>query len=138
MNYGRLFLATVVSMVVYFLYGFLVEGLLIRNDFAPFSAVYRSAETVKPYMPLGMASILISIFVVAILYAKGYEGGRGLAEGFRFGLLVGVFVVCAFVTTNFVILNIGGKLVLKLAVSALVQWTIIGIVIGTIYKPAPK
>ncbi|MFL6436251.1 MAG: hypothetical protein ACJ71Q_01625 [Terriglobales bacterium] len=30
----------------------------------------------------------------------------------------------------------GGRLALKLAVSALVQWTMVGIVIGTIYKPA--
>ena len=87
-------------------------------------------------MPLGMVSILIGIFVLAIMYAKGYEGGSAVAEGFRFGLLVGVFVVCAFITTNFVILDVGGKLALKLAASALAQWTIVGVVIGTIYKSA--
>lgn len=34
---------------------------------------------------------------------------RRNAEGFRRGLLVGVFVVSAFITTNFVILNVEGK-----------------------------
>ena len=137
-NYGRVALAAVVSTVVYFAYGFLVEGLLIRNDFAPYSPVYRSPETMRPYMPLGLASILIAIFVIAIIYAKGYEGGSGIAEGLSFGLLVGMFVVCAFITTNFVTLKIGGTLALKLAVSAFFQWTIVGIVIGMIYKPAAR
>ena len=136
MNYGRMALAAAVATIVYFIYGFLVEGLLIKKDFAPYSAVYRSAEAVAPYMALGMIAIFIGICVLAIMYGKGYAGGSGVVEGARFGLLVGIFVACAFVATNFVILNIGGKLSLKLAASALLQWTVVGIVIGLIYRPA--
>jgi hypothetical protein len=69
-------------------------------------------------------------------YAKGYEGGSSTAEGLRFGVLVGIFVVCTFVGPNYVTLNIGKKLALELAASALVQWTIVCVVIGLIYKPA--
>jgi hypothetical protein len=50
---------------------------------------------------------------------------------------VGIFVVCAFVGHNFVILNLGGKLALELAASNFVQWIIVCVVIGLIYKPAP-
>ena len=46
MNYSRIIVATVAATVVYYFYGFLVEGLLIRKAFSPYSAVYRSAETV--------------------------------------------------------------------------------------------
>jgi hypothetical protein len=135
MNYGRIAIAAVAATVVYYVYGFLVEGLLIRKDFFPYSAVYRSADTVLGYMPLGFACTLIGAFVIAMIYAKGYEGGSGAAEGARFGLLVGIFVVCTFVGPNFVILNIGKKLALELAASNFVQWTIVCVVIGLIYKP---
>ncbi len=136
MNYGRIALAAVASTVVYYLYGFLVEGLLIRKDFSPYTAVYRPADTVMGYIPLGFACTLIGTFVIAMIYAKGYEGGSGAAEGARFGLLVGIFVVCTFVGPNYVTLNIGRKLALELAASNFVQWIIVCVVIGLIYKPA--
>ena len=44
-------------------------------------------------------------------------------------------VVCAFVLHNYVNLNIGLKLALEQAVAYFVQWTIVGIIIGLIYKP---
>jgi hypothetical protein len=44
-------------------------------------------------------------------------------------------VVCAFVLHNYVNLNIGLKLALGQAVAYFLQWTIVGIVIGFIYKP---
>jgi len=71
-----------------------------------------------------------------MMYAKGYEGASGAVEGARLGVLIGIFVACTFVGANYVTLNIGRKLALELAASAFVQWTIVCIVIGLIYKPA--
>jgi len=136
MNYGRIVIAAVAATLVYYAYGFVVEGLLIRKDFAPYTAVYRSAETVVRYMPLGLIGTLVGTFVIAMIYAKGYEGGSGVAEGARFGVLVGIFVVCTFVAANYVTLNIGGRLALEIAASAFVQWIVVCVVIGLIYKPA--
>ena len=65
-----------------------------------------------------------------------YQGGSGVAEGARFGVLIGVFAVCAFVVHNHVNLNIGLKLTLEQAAAYFVEWTVVGIVIGLIYKPA--
>ncbi len=136
MNFGRIAIAAIAATVVYYAYGFLVEGLLIRKDFSPYTALYRSADTVVGYLPLGFACTLIATFVAAMIYAKGHEGGSGIAGGARFGVLVGIFVMCTFVGPNYVTLNIGRKLAIELAVSALVQWTIVCAVIGLIYKPA--
>src|SRR6516164_928270 len=135
MNNGRVGIAALAASFVYYLYGFHVEGLLIRKDFTPYTAVYRPAETVLGSMPIGLICTLVATFVLALIYAKGYEGGSGFAEGIRFGVLVGVFVVCTFVGPNYVTLNIGWKLALELAASAFLQWIIVCVVIGLIYKP---
>jgi len=37
MNYGRIVIAAVAATLVYYAYGFVVEGLLIRKDFAPYT-----------------------------------------------------------------------------------------------------
>jgi hypothetical protein len=65
-------------------------------------------------------------------YRASIANGR-FAEGARLGVLIGIFVVCALVLHNYVNLNIGLKL--GQAAAYFVQWTIIGIVIGLIYKP---
>ena len=136
MNYGRLAIAAIAATVVYYAYGFVVEGLLIRRDFSPYSAVYRSADTVMGYMPLGLGCTLIATFVITTLFANSHGGGAGLGEIIRFGLLVGIFVVCTFVGPNYVTLNIGRKLALELAASAILQWVLVCLVIAFIYKPA--
>jgi hypothetical protein len=86
-------------------------------------------------MPIGLGGTFLAILVVAILFAMNHQGGSGTAEGARFGVLIGIFVVCAFVLHNYVNLNIGLKLAVGQAATYFVQWTIIGIVIGLIYKP---
>jgi hypothetical protein len=134
-NYGRAAVAALVATLVYYMVGFFTEGWLFRGDFAMYSAVYRSSDTVMRYMPLGMVFSLISAFVVAMIYARLCSGRKGLIEGMRLGALIGIFVACAFVGTNYVILNIGGKLALKEAAGSFVQWTLVGIVIGLIYRP---
>ena len=138
MNLARVVAAGVAATVWDSIYGFCVYGILLAAEFEKYPAVYRSAEVGRSYLPLMFAGILVAMIAAAFIYAKGYEGGSGIAEGLSFGLLVGMFVVCAFTSTNFVTLNIGGTLALKLAVSAFVQWTIVGMVIGMIYKPAAR
>jgi hypothetical protein len=86
------------------------------------------------YMPLGMVFSFVGAFVVAVIYAR-ICSGNGLIEGVRLGALIGVFVACVFVGTNYVVLNIGGKLALKQAAGSFVQWTLVGVVIGLIYRP---
>lgn len=137
MNYGRLVLAAVGGMVAYFVAGFAIFFLAPRmaDEFQQHPALYRSREGQAATMPIGMAAMLVAIFVLAVLYTMVYRGGSGVAEGARFGALIGVFVVCAFVVHNYMLLNISLTLTLMQAVAYFIQWTVAGTVIGLLYKP---
>jgi hypothetical protein len=135
MNYSRIGLAAIAGTIVFFVCGFLIFGLLIGSDFAPYGAVYRSQAGMQQHAPVGMVSSLIARLVMSIMYAKGYEGGSGVLEGFRFGALVGLFLACKCVADEYVTLNIGGKLALEMAAGVLVEMAIVGMVIGMVYKP---
>jgi len=137
MNYSRLGLAALGGMVASFAFGFLVMWLVpaLFEEGHKYPAVFRPKEEMMAVMPIGLVATFISILVVAIIFAMIHQGGSGITEGARFGVLIGIFVVCAFVLHNYVNLNIGLKLALGQAVAYFVQWTIIGIVIGLIYKP---
>jgi len=137
MNYSRLGLAALGGMVASFAFGFLVLWLVpaLMNEGHKYPAVFRPKEEMMTVMPIGLIATFISILIVAIIFAMIHQGGSGTTEGARFGVLICIFVVCAFVLHNYVNLNIGPKLALMQAAAYFVQWTIIGIVIGLIYKP---
>jgi hypothetical protein len=140
MNYSRLALAALGAFVAYFTVGgFAAAVPVLRGEFRKYPAVYRSQETMKSVMPAGMAAMFVAIFALAVIYARLYRGGDGIAEGALFGTLIGVFALGAFVVHNHVNLNIGLKLTLQQAAVYLVEWIVVGIVIGLIYRPlAPQ
>ncbi len=137
MNYSRLGLAALGGTFASFAFGFLVFWLVpaLINEGHKYPAVFRPREEMKTVMPIGIVATFIAILVVAIIFAMIHQGGSGPTEGARLGVLIGIFVVCAFVLHNYVNLNIGLKLALGQAVAYFFQWTIVGIVIGLIYKP---
>ena len=136
MNYSSLALAALGGTVASFAFGFLVFWLVpgLIKEGHKYPAVFRSKEEMMKVMPIGLVATFLSILVVAIIFAMIPPGGSGTTEGARLGVLIGIFAVCA-VLHNYVNLNIGLKLALGQAVAYFVQWTIIGIVIGLIYKP---
>jgi hypothetical protein len=137
MNYSSLALAALGGTVASFAFGFLLFWLApgLIEEAHKYPAVFRPKEEMNKVMPIALIATFMAILVAAILFAMMHQGGSGIAGGTRFGVLVGIFVVWAFVLHNYVNLNIGLKLALGQAVAYFLQWTIIGIVIALIYKP---
>lgn len=136
MNYSRLGLAALGGTVASFAFGFLVLWLVpaLINEAHKYPAVFRPREEMMTVMPIGIVATFIAILVVAIIFAMIHRGRSGPTEGARLGVLIGIFAVCN-VLHNYMNLNIGLKLALGQAAAYFVQWTIVGIVIGLIYKP---
>jgi putative effector of murein hydrolase LrgA (UPF0299 family) len=136
MNYSRLGLAALGGTVANFAFGFLVLLLVpaLINEAHKYPAIFRPKEEMMTVMPIGIVATFIAILVVAIIFAMIHQGGSGTTEGARLGVLIGIFAVCN-VLHNYMNLNIGLKLALGQAVAYFLQWTIIGTVIGLIYKP---
>lgn len=135
MNYFRIFLAGVVGTIVYFLVGGLVFGKLIAKYYVPYPGVYRSVEMVKEHIPIGLTSTFLGVLLLAAIYAVGYKGDFGIREGFRFGVLVGIFFACSVVGDEYVTLNIGRELAIAMALGRLFGWIVVGTTIGLVYKP---
>src|SRR5260370_38256147 len=103
MNYSRLALAALGGTVASFAFGFLVLWLVpaLINEGHKYPAVFRPKEKMMTVMPIGLVATFISILVVAIIFAMIHQGGSGTTEGARFGGLIGIFWVCAFVRHNY-------------------------------------
>lgn len=136
MNYTRVALAALVAWVVDSVYGFLVFGMALSSEFARYPSVFRSFEAVSALLPLMFGASLVGMLAVAYIYAKGYEGGPGLQEGLRFGMVFGIFELFGISIPNYVVYNYGRMLAVETAVAAFVEAVIMGIVLGLMYKPA--
>lgn len=134
MNYGRVAIAAVAATLVDGLYGYLVYGQLLSSEFALYPNLYRPVSEQAAYLPFMFLGILLAMFVMAYIYAKGYDGTNGVQEGMRFGVLIGLFNAGFFVEVNHAMMQMNRRLTGMMAVAGLVEWTVAGIVIGAIYR----
>lgn len=139
MNYTRMMLAAVAAFVTYFVFGGLWTAIpSVRNEFRNYPNIYRSKEGIMSVMPLGMAAMFVAIFALTMIFALLGRQGPSLVEGVRFGALIGVFAIGSFVIHNYVNLNIGVKLTIQQGAAYFLQWVIVGLVIGVIYRPIAR
>jgi hypothetical protein len=141
-NILRIVLASLGAFVAYFLAGGAMFALLpsMKAEFLKYPAVYRDQQGQMSHMPVGMAFMLVAIAALAVLYALAHPQALDMASSARagaaFGMLIGIFFIGAFAVHNFVNLQIGAKLTVQQAIAYFVEWVIVGLVIGLIYRPA--
>jgi hypothetical protein len=138
MNYTRLLLAAVGGFAAYFVFGGLSFVLIpsMKGEFLKYPAIYRPHEGQMRMLPVGMAAIFVAILAIATLFAMLYPSGARVVDGARFGALIGVFVIGAFVVHNYVNLNIGIRLTVLQAIAYFAEWLVTVIVISLIYRVA--
>ena len=134
MNYGRLVAAALAGTVVDAIYGFLVYGMLLASEFGRYETVYRGADAPPIFLMTMFAGIFVAMLAAVVIYSKGIEGKGGPAEGVRYGMLLGVFLGVLFASISYGTLNIGRKLTAMMAVAGIVEWTLVGTVIGAVYR----
>jgi hypothetical protein len=136
MNVPRLALAAIAAWIVSIVLGGVVNSFLLAGIYAEHAQVFRAAGDMN--LPLGFTWSLIGFFVFVFTYAKGYEGGNGLVEGMRFGVLAGLLLICFGVIWEYVVFPVSGKLVVFWVLDTLIEFAIFGMVVGFVYKPKPK
>jgi len=138
MSFRRIAVPAVVAWLVDTLYGYLVFGVLLDSEFAPFRPnVFRTMEAINSMMPLMLVSSLVAFVALAYIFAKGHEGGPGLKEGLWFGVVIGAYLTFAVSIPSYVIYSVSQKLAAELAVCGFIEALIAGSVLGLVYKPAP-
>jgi hypothetical protein len=136
MNFMRVAMAALAAWVLYMLMGYLVHGVLLRDLYMQYTGVMRPEAQAQAILPVNFGVVLVGFFAFAYAYAKGYEGGNGLQEGLRFGVLVGI-MLCTFGTIwEYMVWPVGRRLLAAWLIDYIVEFALYGIVVGLIYEPA--
>src|SRR5262245_25694560 len=118
MNLARVAVAAVVAFVVSIPVGFLVNNVLFAGITRANQAAIRSGAGIMANLPLGFVFLLFGFFAFAYMYAKGYEGGNGIAEGARFGLVAGVLIVGFGIVWQYVLYPINSTMAIAFIVDS--------------------
>ena len=137
MDYKRIALTAVVTWVVDSIFGTVVFMGLLGADMAQNPALFRPEAQMYGLLPLMFAGTLVAFFALAYIYAKGYEGGSGLVEGFRFGVLLAIFITGFMSIGIFATFNVGSGLAVKASIATIVEMLLDGTVMGLVYRGAP-
>ena len=136
MNFTRVAMAALAAWVLYMCMGYLVHGVLLSDLYRQYTGLMRPEAQAQTILPINFGVVLVGFFAFAYAYAKGYEGGNGLQEGLRFGVLVGI-MLCTFGTIwEYMVWPVGRRLLAAWLIDYIVEFALYGIVVGLIYKPA--
>jgi hypothetical protein len=134
MNIARVVAAAVVAWIVSLGIGFFVNTVLLADLALANTPPMRPEAEITGMLPMGFGFLLAGFLAFAYAYAKGYEGGNGVLEGVRFGLLVAVIIIGFAGIWQYIVFPITASLSVGIIVDTLVELTIYGAIVGAIYQ----
>ncbi len=125
----------VVVFVVMQVFGYLIHELGLSETYASLASVFRPKAEMDSMMWMMMAGGVVSLALFCHIFTLGYEG-KGVMEGVRYGVLIGIFASIPMSVDHYVIYPLTGELAVIWFVAGVVGFVIAGAVFAAIYKPS--
>jgi hypothetical protein len=128
----RYLLSVVVMFVLLMVLGFVVHGLVLSEDYARLTTLFRSPET-TPFHLMVLAHVLTA-FAFVWVYQRGKEDKPFLAQGIRYGLAMALIVVVPKYLIYYVVQPMPGLLAFKQIVLDTIAVIIMAVVVARLNK----
>lgn len=134
MNNKTFWIGCVVVYVAMQALGFLIHEVMMGDTYVELASIFRPEAEMMEMMWMMYVSSAVAVFMFCYIFTKGYEG-KGIAEGVRYGALIGFLVAGAGSVDAHVIYPIPENVASIWLVSGLVSFMIAGAIFAAIYKP---
>jgi len=134
-DWKKLLIAFVAVYVAGQAMGYLIHQVWLAPTYASLASVWRPEAEMMSKMWIMFVTSAFWSFFFCYVFARGYEG-KGLAEGARYGAIIGLFFGISQSYDSYVIYPIPYSLALKWFLSGLAFCVVQGIVAAALYKPA--
>jgi hypothetical protein len=135
MNKKRLIIAGIVIFIAVQFFDFIEHGLILREAYQATMNIWRM--DMNSVMWIMYVTALIFSFLFVYIFIKGYEG-KGIVEGIRYGLLIGLLMTGINIFCQYVIYPIPFNLAIQWFIYDMIRFVIYGIIVSAIYKPVKK
>jgi len=124
----------VVVFIVMQALGYIVHEVMMADTYASLGGVLRGETEMMDMMWMMMLSAAIMVFMFCYIFTKGYEG-KGIMEGVRFGLTIGIMMAGAMAIDPHVIFPLPADVASVWLLSGVGSLIVAGAVFAAIYKP---
>jgi hypothetical protein len=114
---------------------FLVHGMWLADTYLAMGDVFRPEAELNSMMWMMMVGSVLYMFLFCYIFTRGYEG-KGIGEGVRYGLLMGLFLSIPSAVDQFVVYPLTANLAVIWFVTGVIAFMILGAVFAAIYKPS--
>ena len=135
MNTKKWIITSLVVFVAATILDFIIHVLILSEAYEATSHLWRPEAEMNQMMAIMWFSGLIFSFLFVFVFAKGYEG-RGIMEGVRFGLIIGIFFMLPMSLGNYAAMPIPFSLALNWFILGIIEFIILGVLAALLYKPA--
>ena len=135
MNVKRFSLACMAVYLVYQVLSFVINVVFLGETYAALSHVWRPEAEMMSKMWISFVTSAVWTVLFCYIFTRGYEG-KGLMEGARYGLLMGIFYGFTFSYESYMVYPITLGLAHAWAVVTVVMSVVAGTVVAAIYRPA--
>lgn len=130
----KFLLSWLVVFVVWMTGSFIVHGVLLHDDYAKLTQLFRSDADSEQYLPLMLLAHVILSAALVWIYQRGAEAKAWLAQGLRFGMAVALLTVVPTYMIYYVVQPMPGMLVLKQIAFDGVLMLLLGVVAAFLYR----
>ncbi len=131
----RFILAFVAAYIFIFFWGWLLNGVLLKDIYVESPNLWRSQTEMMSLFHWIITGQALIVFSFVMIYATGFAGG-GVMAGIRLGVLLEIAAI-GMRLGFYAVQPIPGKLILYGSIGGLVEMVIVGAMVGAIYKPVP-
>jgi hypothetical protein len=134
----KFFIAWVAIFVAWMAGSFVVHGMLLHDDYAKLSGLFRPEAEAQSYFPLMVLAHIILAGAFVWIYSRGVEAVPWLPQGIRFGLAVALLTVIPTYLIYYVVQPMPGAVVAKQIVFDGILILILGAIAAFIYRPPAR
>ena len=136
MNIKRFLISLAAVYFVLEITKYLIHGIILYDTYSSdaISYLFRNTDDLNARIWIMYIMDIIWSFFFVFFFARGYEN-KGIWEGLRFGLYIGIFCVMVKTYNSYVVYPLPYSLAFRIFIYGIIQVVILGIVISFIYKP---
>ena len=130
----RLLIAWIVAFVVWMAGDFIVHGMLLHDDYAGLSNLFRAEADSQRYMPWMLLAHVVMAGALVWIFSRGVEATPWPGQGVRFGIAVALLTVVPSYIIYYVVQPMPGAVVAKQIVFETIVVVVVGVVTAAIVR----
>ena len=134
MNNKTFWIGFVVVFVVMQAYGYVVHGVMLSDTYQSLASIFRPEAEMMDMMWIMTVGSALVMLLFCYIFTQGYQG-KGVAEGVRYGALMGLFISIP-VVDQYVVYPLPGDLAVNWFLTGVIGFSISGAIFAAIYKPS--